>query len=543
MIKKLKIGILLNDDLKLQDGHIKIVNQILKSNFINLNQIFTYNKLPKINLITNFLYKFISYTEKKYNQITRVKEEKKLKKILLNKNNINLLSINKDLKKKIKKLDLLISFENNRFIQSKIFTKPKYGCWLINHGISNNIFTGFWECFLGSGVSRVIIQKINTNNLQSKINIIDEGFYSTKTISWFLNRDFIYEKSSILIAKNLKLLQKKYYGNSKNFIDYSERQSPNFIILIIYIIKKYPAAIFRKICTFVFNMGKNKKLTALNYNPWNLHVGKKDNYKSHLLKFSHRIKPNNNEAWADPFLLSAKNEDYIFFENFDFKKNKGKISYGKIKDNKILKIFDALDLDHHLSYPFLWKEKNNFYLMPESAEKKIVQIWKSKNFPKNWVTYKSLFKGESCVDTTIFDDKKGVRWLFTNKSTDKYNDHNSELFIYKTDKKFTKLVPHKLNPVIIDSRYARNAGNIHYNKKGQIIRPCQINTHNIYGKGLNIRIIKKLTLSEFVEVNHSSFNSDYNKNISAIHHITQDENKYVVDARYKKLLFYLIPKN
>ena len=82
MIKKLKVGILLNDDLKLQDGHVKIVNQISKSDFINLNQIFTYNKLPKINLIINFLYKFISYTEKKYNQITRVKEEKNLKKIL-----------------------------------------------------------------------------------------------------------------------------------------------------------------------------------------------------------------------------------------------------------------------------------------------------------------------------------------------------------------------------------------------------------------------------------------------------------------------------
>ena len=185
--------------------------------------------------------------------------------LLLNKNNINYLSINKDLKKKIKKLDLLISFENNEFIQSKIFTMPKYGCWLINHGISNNIFTGFWECFLGLGVSRVIIQKMNKNNLQSKINIIDEGFYSTKTISWFLNRDFIFEKSSVLIAKNLKLLHKKYFVNSKNFIDYNERQSPNFITLIIYIIKKYPAAIFRVICTFVFNMGKNKKLTALNY--------------------------------------------------------------------------------------------------------------------------------------------------------------------------------------------------------------------------------------------------------------------------------------
>ena len=30
--------------------------------------------------------------------------------------------------------------------------------------------------------------------------------------------------------------------------------------------------------------------------------------------------------------------------------------------------------------------------------------------------YKTIFKGESCADTTIFDDKKGTRWLFTNKS-------------------------------------------------------------------------------------------------------------------------------
>tara|TARA_Y100001958_G_C21218293_1_gene543654 strand:- start:100 stop:414 length:315 start_codon:yes stop_codon:yes gene_type:complete len=103
-------------------------------------------------------------------------------------------------------------------------------------------------------------------------------------------------------------------------------------------------------------------------------------------------------------------------------------------------------------------------------------------------------------------------------------------------------VPHKFNPVIIDSRYARSAGNIYYNKNSQIIRPSQINTHNIYGKGLNLRIIKKLSLDEFFEKDHYSFNSDYIKNISAIHHITQKNNRYVIDARYKKFLFYLIPK-
>ena len=180
-------------------------------------------------------------------------------------------------------------------------------------------------------------------------------------------------------------------------------------------------------------------------------------------------------------------------------------------------------------------------MMPECSKMKCIQIWKSKKFPKYWVPYKKLFKGESCVDTTMFDDKKGNRWLFINKSNDKYNDHNSELYIYKTDKKFIKLTPHKLNPVIVDSRYARNAGNIYYNKKGQIVRPSQRNTHNFYGRALNMRIITKLNINEFTEVDYISYNSDFKNNINAIHHITQNNNKYVIDVRYKKFLFYFMP--
>ena len=549
MTKKLKIGILLNNDQKFQDGHYKIINDILRSNFINLSYIFIYKKSLKINVISSFLLKLITFFEKKYNFILRVNEKLNVKKkfnnidkIFLDKKKTSILSKNKNLEVCAKKLDLIISFEKNDFLGSKIFLKPKYGTWLINHGVKNIIFTGFWECFFGYGGTKIIIQKVTKNNLKSSVNIVEEGFYSTKTISWFLNRDFIFEKSSILILKSLRLLHQKNLNKNKKYTYLKERQNPNLFVLIIYILKKYPAAIVRKFFTFIFHFGTNKRLNELNYNPWNLHIGEYDSYKSNLLKFSNRIIPKVNEAWADPFLISFKNKDYVFFENYNFKKNKGKISYGKIKDNRIIKVFDALDLNHHLSYPFLWKQKNNYFLMPESAEKKKVQIWKSKEFPKKWSPYKVLFKGESCVDTTIFDDKKGNRWLFTNKSNDKYNDHNSELFIYKTDKKFRKLVPHKLNPVIIDSRYARNAGNIYYNKKSQIIRPSQINTHNIYGKGLNLRIIKKISLEEFIEKDHYSFNSDSIKNISAIHHITQKNNRYVIDARYKKFLFYLIPK-
>ena len=543
MKKKLKIGIFLNDHRELNDGQIKTVNDILNSKLTNLSYVFQYKQAFKLNFAVSLFYKFISKLEKKYCRISRISKDKKVKKINLIKSDIDILLINKNLRLKIKNLDLLIFFEKSDFIHSKISTLPKYGSWLINYGVNNNIFVGFWESFFSSGISTIMIQKINKVESRSKINIIDKGFYSTKTISWFLNRDFIFEKSSILITKNLKLLYSKNL-NIKTISHNKDRKNPNIFILIHYILKKYPIAVFRKILNIFMTMfNNNGRRSEPQYNPWNLHIGRKDENGLHPFKSSTRIKPSNNQAWADPFLISKNKDDYVFFENWEFNKNKGKISYGKIEDNKILKIYDALDFKHHLSYPFLWNENNYFYMIPESGEKKCIQIWRTKNFPKNWVLYKTLFKGESCVDTTIFDDKKGDRWLFTNKSNDKYNDHNSELYIYKTDRKFNKLIPHKLNPVITDSRFARNAGNIYYNKQGLIMRPSQMNTHNLYGGALNIRIIKILNLYEFNEVNCNIYYPNFKSNISAIHHITQNNHKYIIDVRYKKLLFHLMPKN
>ena len=180
--------------------------------------------------------------------------------------------------------------------------------------------------------------------------------------------------------------------------------------------------------------------------------------------------------------------------------------------------------------------------MPETGEKKCVQIWKAVKFPKKWILHKTLFKGQSCVDTIFFDTKNGERWLFTNKSEDKYNDHNSELYVYKTDKKFNKIISHKYNPVIIDSRIARNAGNIFYNSKNQIIRPSQVNVSNFYGKGLNLRIVNDLKLSSYKEFQYKSFKTNFKKDINAMHHITQNKTKYAIDVKYKSLLTNFIPE-
>ncbi len=275
-------------------------------------------------------------------------------------------------------------------------------------------------------------------------------------------------------------------------------------------------------------------------NRWNLHIGRKKRFKEINLNKSIRIKPDKGEAWADPFLVSFKNSDFVFFENFEFKHQKGKISCIKLRDNKVLEKFDILNKKYHLSYPFIWKEKKSFFMIPETSNNKCVQIWRSNNFPKSWSLYKKILIGESCVDTTILNVNKNERWMFTNKSDDKYMDHNSELYLFKTNAMFTKIIPHELNPVITDSRFARNAGNIFREKKNRLIRPSQINIFDFYGKGLNLRLIKKLNLKKYNETQLFTFLPNFKININALHHMSQDKKKYVIDVRYKKFLSFFL---
>ena len=546
---KLKIGIFLNNDEKLYDGHIKIIADLIKSDFVKLEYIFNYNNQKKLDFLSNFLFNFISKVEKKYCLITRKKEEKFIKNFFLKVKNYSLNDSNRDkflqdkvVKNNLQNIDLLLFFEKSKFTKSKIINLPKLGSWVIDFGVEDSIFIGFWESLYKKDVTKIEIQKANSIYSKKKFSVIDQGFYSTKTSSWFLNRDFVLEKSSVLLKKNIRLLYLKLKNNNQKQKFYKNKKKPGVIVLLKYIFKKYTNAFLRKSLLLFFYPNSIKSHTEPNHNRWNIHIGNKVNDKLLSFKTSKRIEPKKDQAWADPFLISYKKEDYLFFENYEFSKQKAKISFIKISNNNILEVNDALDMKFHLSYPFLWKEKNNIFMMPETGEKKCVQIWKAVEFPKKWIQHKTLFKDQSCVDTTFFDTKNGERWLFTNKSDDKYNDHNSELYVYKTDKKFNKIIPHKYNPVIIDSRIARNAGNIFYNSKNQIVRPSQLNILDFYGKGLNLRVINKLKINSYNEFQYKSFYPNFKKNINAMHHITQNKTKYAIDVRYKSVLTNFIPE-
>ena len=134
---------------------------------------------------------------------------------------------------------------------------------------------------------------------------------------------------------------------------------------------------------------------------------------------------------------------------------------------------------------------------------------------------------------TIFKDKNNQFWLFINQSSDPFNDLNSELYIYRINNIDTfEIEPHKKNPVIIDSRCARNAGNIFiYNDI--VVRPSQNTNSTSYGNSLNFSQIDKLNIYEYDE--RKIFNLNFNnKKIIGTHHFCLFKNKSILDVCFDR---------
>ncbi len=238
-----------------------------------------------------------------------------------------------------------------------------------------------------------------------------------------------------------------------------------------------------------------------------------------------------NEFWADPFLLIFKKRKYIFFEKFLKKENKGILSVGEIKNNKLINIKDILKKNYHLSYPFVFKRGKFFYLIPETHENKRLEVYRSKKFPYKWKLYSTAFHGEIVADPTILSYKNKL-WLFINKTKKKLNNLNKDLYIYQIDNlKFSKIIPHKKNPVNSSLIGGRNAGNF-FIENNKVYRPSQINKPNIYGYGICISEIKKLNINHYVEKKIKFIKPNLFKNLKGVHHLSKKGKYSIIDYNF-----------
>lgn len=201
--------------------------------------------------------------------------------------------------------------------------------------------------------------------------------------------------------------------------------------------------------------------------------------------------------YADPFPYLHQNNFHIFAEEFSYFNKTGSICNLQISisTGDIIKKSDIFKNDAHHSYPLVFTEGKNIYMMPETTSKKELSLYKASNFPNHWQKTKVIISNKDVIDATLFH-YEDYYWIFyTTKS--KTHPQDSELHISYSKDLQSNFKDHPGNPVKIDSSSSRPAGKI-FTHKEKIYRPSQ-DCSQTYGGGIVINEIIKLNPTEYIE--------------------------------------------
>ena len=169
-------------------------------------------------------------------------------------------------------------------------------------------------------------------------------------------------------------------------------------------------------------------------------------------------------------------------------------------------------------------------MIPETAANRTIELYRCTNFPNEWTFMMNLMEDVHAVDTTLYFHHNKW-WLFANMVENAGASALDELFIFFADDFLTmSWVPHKLNPVVSDSRNARPAGAL-FSVGERIFRPSQC-SDKIYGRATNINEITDLTEENFSEVNIATLAPDGHDGYLGVHSYSKLNVLTVIDKFY-----------
>ena len=183
--------------------------------------------------------------------------------------------------------------------------------------------------------------------------------------------------------------------------------------------------------------------------------------------------PNSFRYWAaDPFVIESKEgKTYIFAELYDYIRHRGVLGYCRLDQNVRVKWYPVIEEPYHLSFPFIFADKNDIYIIPESSASHELYIYKAIRFPDEWIRVKTIRSDIKVVDTTVFQEN-GHTFALTYNIED---IHNPRLYLLDVED-----LNNDKEIACSNQDLRRPAGRINEEMK---IRPAQ-NCIEDYGKGL-----------------------------------------------------------
>lgn len=204
--------------------------------------------------------------------------------------------------------------------------------------------------------------------------------------------------------------------------------------------------------------------------------------------------------FADPFPISAGGRHYIFFEDFDHRDGKGVISCAEVDVSGATgPVRRVLEEPWHLSYPFLFEDGGDIFMLPESSANRSLELYRADAFPHRWTRVATLMTGVELSDATLV--RHGGRlWMFA-AMRDGQGSPSDTLSLFSAPRLTAPWTAHGANPLIIDQRGARPAGGF-FTRSGRLWRPVQ-DCANGYGTGIGLAEILRLDDGGFEQRIHT----------------------------------------
>jgi len=427
-------------------------------------------------------------------------------------------------------LDVLIQL-GSMTLRGQILTTARFGIWSYQHGekpVNEGGPFDFWEDFKNQSPACTSLQILN-QDLDS-IKVLYKSYSSMNDFSIKNSCNKCYWKSLSFIPRKLEEL---YNVGEKKFFKNVECQN-KYINSLPNRLYEYPAnsEVLKLFTKRALRYAKKMLDRQFFFEQWILLFKLKNGISDSLESYKKLIPPKD-RIWADPHIIYKSEKYYIFIEELLFEHKKGHISLIIMdKNGRYEKPVKVIDRPYHLSYPFVFEWKDEYYMVPESSQNKTIELYKCIQFPDKWEFQHNLLKNIRAFDSTLFYHHQ-MWWLFANVVENEGASSWDELFLFYANSPISdKWIAHPQNPIVSDVRKSRPAGKI-FRQNGTIYRPSQ-NSSKSYGYGLKFNQILKLNETEFEEIEVNSIEPDWDKNIKAVHSFNDEKNLIIIDGKLKR---------
>lgn len=392
-------------------------------------------------------------------------------------------------------LDVLLRF-GFRILKGELLQATKLGVWSFHHGDPGYYRGGppaFWEVINGRPISSYVLMQLTEDLDQGPV--LYQSWIQTDPLSVQRNANRLFWASA---QAPKRVLQEIHRIGEKEWVKKVSSPIPihkgplwrppgdfTMVRLGSSLVKRSinrKCAEFSKKAHWQIGFVDNIKAdSSSSLNPSKQKVLEHPNSKRYFL--------------ADPFSIRVEGNEYLFAEEYDKKKKKGRIVWVSLLDTGI-QIHPVIEESWHLSYPFIWESEEGIFMIPESSESGQIHRYQAIDFPRYWER-KDVFFDQEGNDPTVVE-KDGLYWLFITQKAHPACWPFEELHLYWTDNlEYPQWVPHSQNPIVSDVRKARSAGRL-FEKEGHWYRPAQ-DSEVRYGHQIRIQKIKNWTKSDYEE--------------------------------------------